>query len=135
MGKYNTSWGVEDGYQELSASPARTKRGLASFVSFFLLFAVALGQTALTAHAGAAPDTPGPPSGDGEQPTLLSGNQNCAEVAEFLFEYRDNSPGDDTVDLAAESDGAITGTLTIDVHTGGTFDFWITGGWSRSPSS
>ena len=76
------------------------------------------------------PDEPGAPSGSGVQPELLIGNQNCAEVLtadEFLFEYRDNSPGDDTVDLAAVSGGEVEGTLTIDVH-GNLFDFEIEDG-------
>jgi uncharacterized repeat protein (TIGR01451 family) len=75
------------------------------------------------------PDEPGAPSGNGVQPVLLIGNQNCAEVLgdDLLFEYRDNSPADDTVDLAAVSGGLVEGTLTIDVH-GNLVDFEIEGG-------
>jgi uncharacterized repeat protein (TIGR01451 family) len=74
-------------------------------------------------------DTPGAPSGDGVQPVLLMGNQNCAQVLgdALLFEYRDNSPGDDTVDLAAVSGGLVEGTLEIDVH-GSLVDFTIEDG-------
>ena len=75
------------------------------------------------------PDTPGAPSGNGVQPILLTGNQNCAQVFGdgLLFEYRDDPPHSHTVDLSAESDGDVEGTLEITVH-GSTFDFEITGG-------
>jgi uncharacterized repeat protein (TIGR01451 family) len=75
------------------------------------------------------PDEPGAPSGNGVQPVLLIGNQNCAEVLgdDLLFEYRDNAPADDTVDLAAVSGGLVEGTLTIDVH-GNLVDFEIEDG-------
>ena len=78
------------------------------------------------------PDEPGAASGSGEQPILLTGNQNCAEVlteGEFLFEYRDNSPSDDEVDLAVVSGGLVEGTLVIEVDEGAqTFDFTVEDG-------
>ncbi|HUF58035.1 MAG TPA: hypothetical protein VMR89_00875, partial [Actinomycetota bacterium] len=177
----------------------RSKRGLASFVSFLLLFAFALGQgsslfaladtdpvatedvvadgtlpaeeaPAEEAPAEEAPatsdddasdtapavrsdqlnvarvsrgaavaapvvevealvDTPGAPSGDGVQPVLLIGNQDCADLFgdALLFEYKHEPPVDASVDLFAESGGLVEGTLVIDVH-GSTFDFTIVDG-------
>jgi uncharacterized repeat protein (TIGR01451 family) len=76
------------------------------------------------------PDEPGAPSGNGVQPVLLVGNQNCGEVLgdDLLFEYRDQAPADATVDLAAESGGLVEGTLEIDVHDETLFDFTIVDG-------
>jgi uncharacterized repeat protein (TIGR01451 family) len=75
------------------------------------------------------PDTPGAPSGDGIQPVLLTGNQNCTDVfaGSLLFEHRHEPVSDATIDLADESDGDVQGTLTIDVR-GSVFDFSIAGG-------
>lgn len=97
----------------------------------------AKGSTAGDSGGAAAPeaqepDEPGAPSGNGVQPELLTGNQNCAQVLsedEFLFEYRDNSPSDDEVDLAVASGGLVEGTLVIEVDEGAqTFDFTVEDG-------
>jgi hypothetical protein len=80
-------------------------------------------------EAAQLPDTPGAPSGDGVQPVLLIGNQNCAEVVgdALLFEYRHEPVVDASVDLFVESEGLVQGTLVIDVH-GSLFDFTIEDG-------
>ena len=73
-----------------------------------------------------AADTPGPPSGDGVQPTVVLSNPKCSDVlpGEFLFFHKTGVPQDDTINLSF--DGG-TGTLVIDVHSDSTFDFTFTG--------
>ena len=117
---------ASDGLEGASASLTETVESGARKVVKSTLRSAAAAPTGVTI---AAVDTPGAPSGDGVQPVLLIGNQNCAQVLgdDLLFEYRDQSPGDATVDLAAESGGLVEGTLEIDVH-GSLFDFEIEDG-------
>lgn len=83
--------------------------------------------------AGSAPevtavDTPGPPSGDGVQPILKTGNPKCLDVmtaAQFLFERKQDPPRDATINLTF---GALSGTLVVAVNeTAQTFRFTLTG--------
>jgi uncharacterized repeat protein (TIGR01451 family) len=73
-------------------------------------------------------DTPGPPSGDGVQPTLISGNPGCLDVmasGDFLFEHKQDPPQDATIEL---THGDLSGTLTVKVNeTAQTFDFAFSG--------
>ena len=73
-------------------------------------------------------DTPGPPSGDGIQPLLVSGNPACADVmadADFLFEHRQDPVQDATIQLTFED---LTGTLTVNVNEAAqTFSFAFSG--------
>jgi uncharacterized repeat protein (TIGR01451 family) len=73
-------------------------------------------------------DTPGPPSGDGVQPTVIDGNPTCLDVmasGDFLFEHKQDPPADATIEL---THGDLSGTLTIVVNeTTQTFDFTFSG--------
>jgi uncharacterized repeat protein (TIGR01451 family) len=81
-----------------------------------------------SAPEAAAVDTPGPPSGDGVQPILKTGNPSCLDVmtsAEFLFEHKQDPPRDATITL---TNGALSGTLVVGVNEGAqTFRFTLTG--------
>ncbi len=76
----------------------------------------------------AAVHTPGPPSGDGVQPHVESGNPRCRDVmtsAQFLLERKQDPPGDATIALTF---GALSGTLEVRVNeTAETFRFTLTG--------
>jgi uncharacterized repeat protein (TIGR01451 family) len=77
-------------------------------------------------HAGAAAtsssqtqtataDDPGPPSGDGVQPSFVAGNPTCANVMapdDFSFEVKQDPPTSGTISLSHDG---MTGTLTITV--------------------
>ncbi|MFD0372609.1 prealbumin-like fold domain-containing protein [Streptomyces sp. NPDC127114] len=78
--------------------------------------------------------TPGPPSGDGEQPQLVQGNPDCAELVPGSFEFRYEPVVDGTnVDLSPLSPPApsgLSGNLDIDVRNtsqGQVFDFNLDG--------
>lgn len=81
-----------------------------------------------SAPEAAAVDTPGPPSGDGVQPILKTGNPDCSDVmtsAQFLFEHKQDPPKDATINLTF---GALSGTLVVSVNENAeTFRFTLTG--------
>jgi uncharacterized repeat protein (TIGR01451 family) len=71
---------------------------------------------------------PGPPSGDGVQPSVVAGNPTCSSVmgsGDFSLEVKQDPPTSGTISLS--QDGK-TGTLTITVNgTAKTMAFSVTG--------
>src|SRR5688500_11819066 len=74
-----------------------------------LLFVMVVAILGLAASVASA-QTAGPPSGDGVQPILVPGNQNCAELNGNFQELRINNPTDGTF-----TNGTLS--VTIDVRT------------------
>lgn len=96
---------------------SRGTRLRSSFIAVGLAAAMTIGLT-----GSAAAQTAGPPSGDGEQPTMVPGNPTCAALlpaSSFLFEYKQEPVEDATNIPLSFTDGStgqtLTGNLDIDV--------------------
>lgn len=99
-----------------------------------MLAVVSLTLTTTATAASAAhltPGSPGAPSGNGVQPTVVAGNPTCADLipsTDFVFEFK-LDPGADFD--GPVSGGGLSGHLVVDTHStdhGPTFDFTFTGG-------
>ncbi|WP_329385162.1 prealbumin-like fold domain-containing protein [Streptomyces sp. NBC_01351] len=112
-----------------SRPKARLRRGRirASLVCAGLVTALAV---PLAGMASAQGRVPGPPSGDGEQPTQVAGNPNCDTLmpGSFLFSFKQEPPANAT-DIPLSFNG-LTGTLDITLRNtsqGQVFDYTFDG--------